>query len=136
MPPLPQPKRLRKIPPLSNTEVKNAIEVSIVEEVMVNGAGIAEIAAIVVAVVVESQEKTMTDSQLKLERSPSQEEEETTVETEAAKGVTEAMREVNTAVAIAMEPVEASAQERREQLNLPSLRISNEKFEKKVWDLI
>ncbi len=136
MPPLPQPKRPRKIPPLSNTEVKNAIEVSIVEEVMVNGAGIAEIAAIVVAVVVESQERTMTDSQLKLERSPSQEEEVTTVETEAAKGATEAMREVNTAVAIAMEPVEASAQERREQLNLPSLRISNEKFEKKVWDLI
>jgi len=136
LPPLPQPKRLRKIPPLSNTEVKNAIEVSIVEEVMVNGAGIAEIAAIVVAVVVESQERTMTDSQLKLERSPSQEEEVATVETEAAKGATEAMREVNTAVAIAMEPVEASAQERREQLNLPSLRISNEKFEKKVWDLI
>jgi len=136
LPPLPQPKRQRKIPPLSNTEVKNAIEVSIVEEVMVNGAGIEEIAAIVVAVVVESQERTMTDSQLKLERSPSQEEEVATVETEAAKGATEAMREVNTAVAIAMEPVEASAQERREQLNLPSLRISNEKFEKKVWDLI
>lgn len=135
MPPLPQPKRLKKIPPLSNTEVKSAVEVSIVEEEMVNGVVIAEIAAIAVAVVVESQEKTMMDSQLKLEKSPSQEVEVATVVTEAAKGVTEAMREVNTA-AIAMEPVVASAQERREQLNLPSLRISNEKFEKKVWDLI
>lgn len=136
LPPLLQLKKPKKIPPLSNTEVKDAIEVSIVDVAMVNGVGIAEIVAIAVAEVVEPQERMMMDSQLKPVRSLSQEVEVATAGTEVVNAVTEeAMREVSTEVHV-MEPVVASAQERREQLNLPKLRISNEQFEKKVWDLI
>jgi hypothetical protein len=118
--------------------------VSIVKEVTVNGV---EIAAIVEVEVVELQEKTMMDSLLKLVKNLSQEVEGATVVTEVEKEETEVVKEATEVVKEATEATReenievlvtelevASAQERRELLNLPSHRISNEKFEKKVWD--
>jgi hypothetical protein len=113
--------------------VKNVKEVSIVQEVTANGVEIAAIVATVEVEVVELQERTMMDSLLKLVKNLSQEVEVDTVATEVAKEATEAMREENIEVLVTELEV-ASAQERRELLNLPSHRISNEKFEKKVWD--
>lgn len=133
MPPQLQLKRQRKIPRLSNTEVKNVKEVSIVEEVTVNGVEIAEIVVTVEVVVVELQGKTMMDSLSRLVKNLSQEVEVATVVTEVAKEATEATREESIEVLVTELEV-ASAQERRELLNLPSHKISNEKFEKKVWD--
>jgi hypothetical protein len=133
LPPQLQLKRQRKIPRLSNTEVKNVKEVSIVEEVTVNGVEIAVIVATVEVVVVELQGKTMMDSLSRLVKNLSQEVEVATVVTEVAKEATEATRGESIEVLVTELEV-ASAQERRELLNLPSHKISNEKFEKKVWD--
>lgn len=123
-------RRLRKIPLLNTTEVRSAAEASIGAEVMVNGVETAEIVVIVEVEVAELLERTTMASQLKLARNLSQEAEEVTVETGVAKEVTEATREVSTEVLV-MELEVASAQERRELLNLPSHRISNEKFERR-----
>ena len=130
MPPQLPLRRLRKIPLLSSTEVKSAAEGSIVAEVMVNGVETAEIVVIVEVEVVELPERTTMVSQLKLARNLSQEAEEVSVETGVAKEATEATREESTEVLVTELEV-ASAQERRELLNLPSHRISNEKFERR-----
>ena len=103
------------------------------EEVTVNGVEIVEIVVTVEVVVVELQGKTMMDSLSRLVKNLSQEVEVATVVTEVAKEATEATREESIEVLVTELEV-ASAQERRELLNLPSHKISNEKFEKKVWD--
>lgn len=103
------------------------------EEVTVNGVQIAEIVVTVEVVVVELQGKTMMDSLSRLVKNLSQEVEVATVVTEVAKEATEATRGESIEVLVTELEV-ASAQERRELLNLPSHKISNEKFEKKVWD--
>ena len=135
MPPQLPLRSQRKIPPLNSTEAKSATEVSIAAaEVTANGAVIAEIAATEEVVVAELQKRTRMDSLWRLARNLSQEAEEASVETtEVATevtGVKEAMKEGITE-AIARELEVASAQKRRELLNLPSHRISNEKFERR-----